>query len=436
MKNRKECAIIDKNKNRTGFTMNKILKRSLAAMLCLSALTLTACGGKSDTGNGSGTSESAGVDYSTLVDFTVEVETGRDIRVLQITDTQLIDCTQKREGDNVSGMYQPNKTEEFCYRYIRQAVERYDPDLIIHTGDIIYGRFDDNGSMLQEYVAFMETLDTPWAPVFGNHDNESKMGVDWQCQQFVEAENCLFKQRNLTGNGNYTVGLVQGDELKRVFFMLDSNGVASMSAESAANGHTQKEVGFAMDQISWYVDSARAIKRESPNTKLSFAFHIQIAAFEYAFAQYTDYYGALSAGHDSGKVNLDDNADAIAAGDFGYIGATAKGAWDYSYAVFDEFVELGVDSVFVGHEHENSASIEISGVRLQFGQKSSQYDRFNKVMNGGKVENNKVIGGKIVGSDTHEGIPLMGGTKITICEKDGTIGGDTSLLLWEENWGK
>ena len=405
--------------------MKKILKKSLIALLCISAFSLTACGGgKKD----------AGVDPSELVDFTVEVPEGRDIRVLQITDPQLIDCTQKRPEDNVSSMYHPSKTEEYCYRYIRQAVDRYDPDLIILTGDIIYGKFDDNGSMLQEYVAFMESLDTPWAPVFGNHDNESKMGVDWQCQQFVEAENCLFKQRTLTGNGNYTVGLVQGDELKRVFFMLDSNGGASMSAATAANGHSQREVGFGIDQISWYVDSVKEIKKESPSTKLSFAFHIQIAAFEYAFRMYTDY-NDLCYDLDSAKVNLDENEAAQAAGDFGYIGAPAKGAWDYSYAVFDELVELGVDSIFVGHEHENSASIEISGVRLQFGQKSSQYDRFNKVM-GGTVENNKVVGGKIVGNDTHEGVPLMGGTKITISEKDGTIGGDTGLLLWEENWGK
>ena len=405
--------------------MKKILKKSLIALLCISAFSLTACGGKQDTD----------VNYAELVDFTVEVPEGRDIRVLQITDPQLIDCTQTREGDSVSSMYHPSKTEEFCYRYIRQAVERYDPDLIILTGDIVYGKFDDNGSMLQEYVAFMETLDTPWAPVFGNHDNESRMGVDWQCQQFVEAENCLFKQRELTGNGNYSVGLVQGDELKRVFFMLDSNGCGEMSAESMANGHSQRETGFGIDQISWYVDSAREIKAQSPNTKLSFAFHIQIAAFEYAFRMYTDY-NDLCYDLDSAKVNLDENEAAQAAGDFGYIGAPAKGAWDYSYAVFDELVELGVDSIFVGHEHENSASIEMSGVRLQYGQKSSQYDRFNKVIDGGKIENNKVVGGKILKGYSHEGIPIMGGTKITILEKDGSIGGDSGLLLWEENWGK
>ena len=405
--------------------MKKILKKSLIALLCISAFSLTACGGKQDTD----------VNYAELVDFTVEVPEGRDIRVLHITDPQLIDCTQTREGDSVSDIYQPEKTEEYCYRYIRQAVERYDPDLMIVTGDIVYGKFDDNGSMLQEYVAFMETLDTPWAPVFGNHDNESKMGVDWQCQQFVEAENCLFKQRELTGNGNYSVGLVQGDELKHVFFMLDSNGCGEMSAESSANGHSQKDFGFGVDQISWYVDSVKEIKKESPSTKLSFAFHIQIAAFEQALRMYTDY-TALSQGVESAMVNLDDLPEAVEAGAFGFIGSPTKTVWDRSYSVFDELVELGVDSIFVGHEHQNSASIEMSGVRLQYGQKSSQYDRFNKVIDGGKIENNKVVGGKILKGYSHEGIPIMGGTKITISEKDGSIGGDSGLLLWEENWGK
>ena len=450
--------------------MKKILKKCLITILCLSAFTYAACGGKSDSDSESGnsiTSESfiseidfdsesfisesdsensilseigtsevmeEDVDVTTLVDFVVEVETGRDIRVLQLSDPQLIDYTQVREGDEVSSIYSPEKTEEYCYRYIRQVVERYDPDLIIVTGDIVYGKFDDNGSMLKEYVAFMETLETPWAPVFGNHDNESAMGADWQCQQFVEAENCLFEQRSLTGNGNYTVGLVQGDELKRVFFMMDSNGAAQMSLETISNAHSKREVGFGDDQIEWYKETATEIITKSPKTKLSFAFHIQLAAFYYALSEYTSY-PLLEQGLEEAKVNLDENKEAAENGDFGYIGAPTKSAWDHFYEVFDSFTELGVDSVFVGHEHNNSASINVAGIRLQFGQKSSQYDRFNKVIDGGVIENNKVVGGKIIGGYNHEGTPIMGGTKITILEEDGSIGGDTGLILWQEDWG-
>lgn len=144
-----------------------------------------------------------------LVDFTVDVEEGRDIRVLQLTDVQTISAEQKRYPNRISDS---GKADTYLgyQRYIGQVIERYDPDFIIMTGDNTYGEFDDSGEQLVALIEFMETFEIPWAPVFGNHDNESNMGVDWQCEQFENAEYCLFKQRTLTGNGNYSVGITQG----------------------------------------------------------------------------------------------------------------------------------------------------------------------------------------------------------------------------------
>ena len=357
-------------------------------------------------------SSEAGADYSDIVDFVVDVDPTRNVRVLQITDPQIIDYSQAEPG-SVSPIYAPEKKEEFCYRYIRQVVERYDPDLILLTGDIVYGKFDHNGSAFTEFIDFMEEFETPWAPVFGNHDNESAMGVDWQCEQLENAEYCLFEQRELTGNGNYTVGIVQGDKLQRVFFMMDSNGCSEMSAESFANGHTSSSVGFGMDQVDWFIETAETIREESPKTKLSFAFHIQIEAFRYAYNVYSDYNNFTA-------FDLESNEDALSNGDFGYMGRGMKGAWDKTQTVWSSMLELGVDSIFVGHEHCNSASIVVDGVRLQFGQKSSQYDRYNKWVNG-----------NIVGDYDHQGEPIMGGTKITLSKTNGAIAGDTGLILWE-----
>ena len=65
-------------------------------------------------------------------------------------------------------------------------------------------------------MEFMDKFGVPWAPVFGNHEGTSAMGVDWQCEQLVNAKNCLFVQRELTGNGNYSVGIMQGETITRV----------------------------------------------------------------------------------------------------------------------------------------------------------------------------------------------------------------------------
>lgn len=343
-----------------------------------------------------------------IPDFIVEVETGREPVVLQLSDTQIIDAGQIRPGrDGVDSVFwATDQVEERCYDYVTETIEAVNPDLILLTGDIIYGEFDDNGSVWTSFIAFMESFEIPWAPVFGNHDNESKMGVDWQCEQLENAEYCLFEQKTLTGNGNYSVGIMQGGELKRIFYMLDSNGCGNASAESLANGHTKNNfVGFGDDQIAWYTEQISHLKEVSPDTKISFAYHIQQAIFATAYAKY---------GFNQGEKYQDINIDRLedkAEGDFGYIGRQLKGPWDTNFTVWNAMKRMGVDSIFVGHEHCNSASVVYDGVRFQFGQKSSEYDRFNCV----DAE------GNITGGYSKTGTSLIGGSVIVLSEEDGSI---------------
>lgn len=348
------------------------------------------------------------------VDFIVEVENGRDPVVLQFTDPQIIDSSQQRTADrlgiNLVQYWSKDSKEDRCFKYMRQIIERADPDLILLTGDIVYGEFDDNGSCLTEFVSFMESFEIPWAPIFGNHENESKMGVDWQCEQFVNAEHCLFKQRTLTGNGNYSVGLKQGNKLLRVFYMLDSNGCSFASDASYECGHLQLSSGFSRDQIDWYTDSITRLKQEEPDVKISFAYHIPTKSFIDAV---TEKYGYDSL--EFSPINLDEVGEE---GDFGYIGSAFNG-WDGGRTIWEGMKALGVDSVFVGHEHTISASVTYEGVRLQFGQKSSTYDSANYI--------NTI--GEIVRSYSDAGIPLVGGTVIPVSQKDGTI--KPYILLYE-----
>ena len=118
-----------------------------------------------------------------LVDFIVDVEAGRDIRVLQLTDIQTLDAQYTRFPNRGVGT---SKTDIFLgyQRYVAQVIERYNPDFIIMTGDNVYGEFDDSGEHHLALIEFMESFNIPWAPVFGNHDNESYMGVDWKCEQY------------------------------------------------------------------------------------------------------------------------------------------------------------------------------------------------------------------------------------------------------------
>ena len=355
-----------------------------------------------------------------LIDFIVNVPEDREPVILHLTDMQIIDASQSRTPDRLGSTHMeywhPDNKDERCYDYLREIIQNTSPDLILITGDLVYGEFDDNGENLLELIDFMEGFEIPWAPVFGNHDNESKMGVDWQCKQLEEAEHCLFLQRKLTGNGNYTVGIEQGGKLTRVFFMLDSNGCGGASAESVANGHTKTGVGFGNDQIKWYTKTAKEITNRSPETKLSVAFHIQLAVFGDAFAKYgTD--GASS------HVYID-QLDSKTDGDFGYIGAAMKSPWDSDRSIWKGLKELGVDSILVGHEHANSASIVYEGVRLQFGMKCSTYDRLNYIDKNGNIES----------SYYSASTPWVGGTYMRLA-KDGSFA-DTDIYYCKNAGGE
>jgi len=297
--------------------------------------------------------------------------------------------------------------------------------LIIITGDFVYGRFDNKqGTMFTQFVAFMDSLNVPWAPVFGNHDNECWLGVDWQCEQLENAENCLFKQGNLTGNGNYTVGVMQGEELLRVFYMMDSNGcgqpmVNGATGDNSALEHntspvgkneTEDTPGFANDQTAWLKNTATALKSMEPNTKLSVAYHIQQEAFADAFDKYG--FRASITTNDKLKAPIDiDALEDAEEGDFGFIGAILKGPWDNSRAVIEMMKSVGVDSIFAGHEHCNSASVVYEGIRFQFGQKSSTCDRYNVLTSDGEIKNIR----------EGSGTPIIGGTAFSLSQEDGSI---------------
>ena len=359
-----------------------------------------------------------------LVDFAVEVEEGRDPVVLQLSDPQFSDW-----GDPTS----------YCYNYLQETIEETQPDLILVTGDIVYGKFDEDGQFLLDYIEFMESFKIPWAPIFGNHDNECILGVDWQCEQFENAEYCLFEQRTLTGNGNYSVGLLQGNELLRVFYMLDSNGCDSPMvdgngtpvASEPGKNLVKTTAGFGQDQIDWYTASITTLKTFTPDVKISFAYHIQQAVFEDAIEKYNDAFEEVSASRNALNLSTWDGADAT---DFGCIGHKSGKLWDADYSIWNGMKALGVDSVFVGHEHTNSFSIVYEGVRLQFGQKSSMFDSYSWVFEDGSVQ------GGSADKRPDNANALIGGTVIPVSAEDGSIGkgyiyygGDPFTFLGDSN---
>jgi len=405
--------------------MKKTIKLLISILLALTVCSFSFCSKSNSTLPSSETlstessnseKESKEPTLDQLVDFTVEIPDGKAPVILQFADPQIIDSSQMRTQDRLGvelvNYWSKDSKEDRCFKYMRQIIETVKPDFIMITGDIVYGEFDDDGSNLIAFIEFMEGFGIPWSPIFGNHENESAMGVDWQCEQFVNAPNCLFKRGKIIGNGNYTVAIKQGDKLLRVFYMLDSNGCANPSEKTSESETFKSTPGFDRDQREWYKDSIKNLKEVYPNVKLSFSFHIPIYAFVFS--------AQLKYGYDKANfspINVDEVGEK---GDFGYIGTTFSG-WDNANTVWENLKSLGVDSIFVGHEHAINSSIVYDGVRLQFGQKCSTYDKTNYLTSKGEI----------VDSYTNRGTPLVGGTVITLDKDNGDIE-NAYVKLYEE----
>ena len=354
-------------------------------------------------------SVSAETEEEPLVDFVLDVESGRSPRILLLADPQIMDSTQYSDNPNADN--DPQKRledmEARCFRYIRQVVNNTKPDLILIAGDIVYGQYDHSGEAFGEMVKFFDGFGIPWAPVYGNHDAESNIGVLWQNEQFENAEHCLFRRGNVTGNGNYTVGIRQNGKLTRVFFMMDSNGCDRPGKESIM--HVMPGgVGFMEDQVEWFAQQGAAIKEANPDVNFSFVFHIPFQIF-------TEAMSSVPVG-DMGLTATENE-------NFGYMRFQECGVdWDRNRATYSAMKGMGTDSIMVGHWHTLSASVVYDGVRFMFGQKSSTYDSANY-----KTEDGTIVGSK----DITAGEPLIGGTLMLMDEQTGDFTG-FEIVLYEE----
>lgn len=322
---------------------------------------------------------------TSLVDFVIQAAEGKEFRILQLTDTQIIDPGQSRYPERINNVT-PISDEQLytdCFHYIKSTIEKTKPNLILMTGDNIYGEFDDSGASLNKLITYMESFQIPWAPVWGNHDNESIKGVAWQCQQFEKAQHCLFKRGNVTGNSNYTIGIEQGGKLIKVIFMMDSNGCGNGKSysylpsfgEYNRDEKLKTQMGFGEDQIQWVDRTCQHIAEVLGYIPSKFAaFHIPIIEYWHAASA-----KGYPVGDGSVKFVIDDPTGT----DFGqkqdlFGILEAPGFWEL-------LKKYSFDGVFAGHYHANNFSILYDGIRLTHGMKSSRFGNYLQDMLGGTL---------------------------------------------------
>ncbi len=279
------------------------------------------------------------IDLGSFATFTKK--NGRDFVILNITDPHFADYDYR-----AFFAFQGTAT-------IKKLVEAVKPDLITVTGDIVCS--DSTVYSIKRFTDLMESFGIPWAPVFGNHDDEGNCDPNYLCDIMMKSPNCILKKGDPEmGFGNYGIRILNEDgSLNEVMIMLDSH-------HSQANEKQQNWV--------------REIAKAAGNADVSLFFHVPLPEYQLAYDEAKDgkgwkaEYKAYGNKYEEICCERDENGKPMQRGFFEII----KNAGN-------------IKNVICGHEHMNDFSILYKGVRLTYTMKLGKGSGFQPGFDGGTV---------------------------------------------------
>ena len=284
----------------------------------------------------------------------------KDFVVLNIADVQLNDA------ELYDGSWDLAKST------IKSAVEKAKPDLITLTGDNAWGMLS-----YIELCKYIDSYGIPWAPVMGNHDGQRTPSEFWCAYQFTSSKNCLFKfGPEDMGYGNYIINITENGKIIHTLFMMDTHSDADDTEAGKINLGTDGSAGYDhlwANQLEWYEWAVDGITASAGKTVESTAFmHIPVVEYDTYYAQYYD------KENDCWKDEYADDCFGVNHEDV----CCAHG----NNGFFALCKRLGsTKNIIVGHDHVNSSSMLVDGIRLSYGLKCGSGCYWESEMSGGST---------------------------------------------------
>ncbi len=152
-------------------------------------------------------------------------------KIMQIADTQ--------EGAKVS----PDTMD-----LINAALDRENPDLVVYSGDQIWGKTSFNGSR-EKVTKVLDTLTKPvrerkipFTVCFGNHDRQVGLTNEEQFEIYKSFDYFVGESvQGIDGVANHVIEIKDGDELKFLLYLIDSHSSVTIGYD-----HVHE------NQIEWY----------------------------------------------------------------------------------------------------------------------------------------------------------------------------------------
>ena len=297
--------------------------------------------------------------------FNLTKKDGEDFVILNVTDTHFSDY-------DIRAIYSFDTS-----RTIRRLVEKYEPDLITVTGDVVCG--DSTRYSIRRLTELFDSFGIPWAPIFGNHEIDENCDLNYLADEMMKSEYCLFRKGDpAMGVGNYVINIAREDgSILETILMMHSH---------------KTQINELQGQwAKWVVDGIRALG-EDP--EISFFFHIPLPDYQYAYdaawdadkGEWRDGYSAAGSLNEKICCERDGNGEPVDRGNFELIKS------------------LGAKYVFCGHEHNNDFTVLWQGVRLTYCLKAGKSSGYYPGLNGctrialgddgiGRITNTTLIAG-------------------------------------------
>ena len=312
----------------------------------------------------------------------------KDFVILNLSDPQLSD-NEWSEG---------HRARQILEYTVTELMTKVKPDLVTISGDLAWA---GNNHAYDQLAAFMESFSVPWAPVWGNHDNQNgPEAVNAVADRYLAQPHCVYEKGDpALGNGNYVILIEEDGKPVEALVMVDSN---DRDLYPDGKGGTRRVWAKLTDtQAKWYSGLMKELKAMGV-TDVTAIMHIPIYAYHYAAD------AAYKAGLDRLAITPEE-ADGDSCWNEGYtdsFGVQYENIESYpeDEGMFDVITSEGITKHIVsGHDHKNNFVIKHEGLTFVYGLKAGCGCYWNPILNGGTV---LTVGSEGVKSVHHEYVDI------------------------------